>query len=254
MLEILPIPAFQDNYIWAICPAGDSCAVVDPGQAGPVLEFLDARQLHLSHILLTHHHFDHAGGVNELLKEFPAQVFGPFDKRMPPATEHVGDGDAVQLLGLEFLVMEVPAHTNSHIAFYGHDLLFSGDTLFSAGCGKLFEGTPDDMQRALDRFAGLPDTTRVYCGHEYTQSNCRFALAVEPDNKTLIERAAQVDLLRKDGKVTLPSTIGLENSINPFMRSRQPALIKAARLRDQGAGTPDQVLSVIRQWKDSGDW
>jgi hydroxyacylglutathione hydrolase len=226
--------------------------VVDPGDAAPVFEVLDAQGLQLRTILVTHHHADHAGGVPALLERWDARVFGPDDERLGDWCQPCREGDRVALpeLGLEFGVLDIPANTRSHIAFHGHGLLFSGDTLFSIGCGRLFEGTPGDMQTALDKLAALPPETLVYCGHEYTQSNCRFALQVEPDNLALRRKAATVDAARAAGSCTLPGTIGEERTANPFMRSREAAVVAAARRHEASAEPGASTLGVIRAWKD----
>lgn len=251
-LRIEAIPAFSDNYIWALHDQGQ-CILVDPGESNGPLEFLSRNGLELGGILLTHHHPDHIGGVERLLAEHPAPVWGPQDPRMPAASRAQREGDRVEIpgLGLEFDVIETPGHTLSHIVFHGHDLLFCGDTLFSAGCGRLFEGTPQQMQSSFDKLAALPGSTRVFCAHEYTDSNCRFALRVEPNNAELLDRAREVAALRAAGEITLPSTIEAEKNFNPFMRSRHPAVIEAARRREpEMAGTPADVFGVIRRWKD----
>ena len=229
--------------------------IVDPGESSGTLAFLDRRQLRLAGLLLTHHHHDHVGGVDEIRALHPAPAWGPDDPRMPRSLRLVGEGDSVAIdeLDLAFSVLETPGHTTSHIAFHGHGLLFCGDTLFSAGCGRLFEGTPAQMQDSIDKFAALPDSTRVYCAHEYTESNCSFARKVEPENPVLAERCEQVAELRKHDRVTLPSTIGAEKSFNPFMRTRDRAVISAAQRREPGrADSPSAVFGVIRRWKDAG--
>ena len=251
-LEITAIPALSDNYIWLLVGAGGKCAVVDPGEARPVLGVLRERGLDLRHILLTHHHYDHADGVAGLLEHTDAVVHGPADSRLPFVNEAYGEGDVVHLDGLEaeFEVLDVPAHTRSHIAFYGHGALFCGDTLFSIGCGRLFEGTAVQMQAAMDKLAQLPAATKVYCAHEYTQSNCAFALAVEPGNPALVARARDVDELRAAGKITLPSTIGDELAANPFMRTREESVVAAARRHDPAAAPGASTMAIIRAWKD----
>ncbi len=251
-LDITAIPAFSDNYIWLLTAGGTACAVVDPGDADPVLEVLQEHGLDLRYILLTHHHPDHTGGVGELLEKYPAKVFGPDDRRIPFNKQIVQQGDLVSLpeLDANFRVLEVPAHTSSHIAFFGENALFSGDTLFSIGCGRLFEGTADDMQRSLDKLADLPVDTRVYCAHEYTRSSCAFALQVEPENAALIARAAEVDRLRAAGQITLPSTLSDELAANPFMRTREKGVLEAARKIDPKALPGSSTMAVIRAWKD----
>lgn len=255
-IEISAIPAFNDNYIWLLENSEPSesrvCAVVDPGDAQPVMAALESRNLDLNYILLTHHHHDHAGGVEELLDSYPAVVFGPDDRRLGDWCQPCAEGDTVKLvkLGLEFKVLDIPAHTRSHVAFYGHGLLFSGDTLFSVGCGRLFEGSPLDMQRALDKLARLDPATRVYCGHEYTVSNAEFALEIEPHNNALQERLREAKAARASGEITLPSLLSRELAINPFMRTREPSVVAKAREIDASAEAGESTMAVIRAWKD----
>jgi hydroxyacylglutathione hydrolase len=251
-LNISAIPAFGDNYIWLLTTGGNTCAVVDPGDEDPVMEVLEQRGLELRYVLLTHHHYDHTGGVSALLKRFQPEVFGPDDERMPYVQQLCRDGDRIQLpgLGAEFHVLEVPAHTRSHIAFYGEGAVFSGDTLFSLGCGRLFEGTAADMQKSLDKLAALPADTRNYCAHEYTQANCAFALEVEPENVTLQARAREIDSLRNAGKITLPTSIGEELATNPFLRTREESVVEMARKLNPEASAGATALAAIRTWKD----
>jgi hydroxyacylglutathione hydrolase len=251
-LEITAIPAFTDNYIWLLSAGGSACVVVDPGDHRPVLGVLARRGLDLRHILLTHHHADHTGGVAELLRHHRARVWGPADPRIRELTDPVGAGDRVSLAepALDFEVLFVPGHTSSHIAYHGAGSLFCGDTLFSMGCGRLFEGTPEQMQASLDQFAALPPATRVYCAHEYTRSNCAFALAVEPANRALNQYAESVEQARRARRATLPSTIGQELAANPFMRTREESVVAAARRRVPSAGPGAPTLAVIRAWKD----
>ncbi|MDT8319701.1 MAG: hydroxyacylglutathione hydrolase, partial [Xanthomonadales bacterium] len=226
-LNITAIPAFADNYIWLLRTDGISCAVVDPGEAEPVLGKLRESGLELEYILLTHHHPDHTGGVAHLVDELGPQVYGPHDPRIPGQDRSLAEGETIDLprLGLQFNVIEVPGHTSTHIAFYGHGCLFCGDTLFSVGCGRLFEGTPEQMQDSLDKLAALPPETRVFCAHEYTLSNCDFALEVEPGNRALQRRASQVEAARAVGRITVPSTLGEELAVNPFLRTREPKVV-----------------------------
>lgn len=252
-IEIEAIRAFADNYIWALHD-GRHCVIVDPGEASGAARFLDERGLELTGLLLTHHHADHIGGFDEIRASRPAPAWGPADRRMPADIQVVGEGDVVRIGApdLTFRVIETPGHTSSHIAFYGHGMLFCGDTLFSAGCGRLFEGTPEQMQRSIDKLSALPDETRVYCAHEYSAANCAFARRVEPDNTALLDRCRRVEELRKHDRITLPSTIGDEKSFNPFMRTREPAVVRAAAAREPGrADSAEAVFGVIRRWKDS---
>lgn len=251
-LRISAIPAFDDNYIWLLTAGGKACAVVDPGDEDPVFETLSKKGLDLRYILLTHHHPDHTGGVRELLEKYQATVFGPDDSRIPFVDRVCREGDRVRLeeLNAEFRVLEVPAHTRTHIAYYGENALFSGDTLFSVGCGRFFEGTADDMQTALDKLAALPAETRNYCAHEYTQSNCAFALQVEPENRALQARATEVGDLRAAGEITLPTSLAEEIATNPFMRTRESSVVNAARKLDPNAGPGVSTMAAIRAWKD----
>ncbi|MEX0734695.1 MAG: hydroxyacylglutathione hydrolase [Steroidobacteraceae bacterium] len=256
MLDVRPIPAFQDNYIWMIRGASDprSVAVVDPGDAEPVLHALAKDSLRLEAILATHHHVDHVGGVARLVATTGAAVFGPGRERMPVEVTRLAAGDRARLAGLdlEFEVQDVPGHTAGHIAYVGHGALFCGDTLFSAGCGRLFEGTPEQMLASLDAFAGLPDETLVYCGHEYTLANLRFATAVEPGNPDIMDYVKRAAALRADGRPTLPSTIGLEKRVNPFLRTRhEDVKLSAERRAGRMLPTPVAVFATVRSWKDT---
>lgn len=255
MLDVRPIPAFKDNYIWLIRGADPrAVAVVDPGDAAPVLAVLAAEGLSLSAILATHHHADHVGGVPMLIAETGAAVFGPGRERMPAETTRLGGGDRARLpaLGLEFEVLDVPGHTAGHIAYYGHGALFCGDTMFSAGCGRLFEGTPEQMLASLDAFARLPEQTRVFCGHEYTLANLRFAMTVEAGNADIEAYARQATEWRASGRPTLPSTIGLEKRVNPFLRSRHENVkLSAERRAGRALPTPVAVFAEVRSWKDT---
>jgi hydroxyacylglutathione hydrolase len=252
-ITITAIPAFADNYIWLISNSGNHCAIVDPGDAGPVMQVLEQNGLQLDYILITHHHADHTGGVAKLVSTYGAEVFGPHDRRIPGQDQSLSEGESIRLplLELEFKVIEVPGHTSTHIAFFGHGCLFCGDTLFSVGCGRLFEGTAEQMQSSLDKLAALPADTRVFCAHEYTLSNCDFALAVEPGNENLARRASEVEASRAIGRSTVPSELGEELAVNPFLRCRQPAVVAAAQKRNPNAGPGASTLAEIRSWKDS---
>ncbi len=254
-MNLIPLPAFQDNYLWFLHD-GHRALVVDPGDAQPVMAMLQRESLQLEAILVTHHHMDHIGGVDELRDATGAQVFGPANERIPEPLIRLTEGDNTVVLGHTFHVIDVPGHTSGHIAYYcadvdGHPLLFCGDTLFSGGCGRLFEGTPAQMLASLDKLAALPGDTQVCCTHEYTLSNLKFARAVEPGNTELIHYQQRCEELRAGKLPTLPSTIEQERQINPFLRSRLEGVAQAARAHD-GATPPDDVavFATLRQWKN----
>lgn len=254
-MTLLPLPAFSDNYIWVLHD-GQRALVVDPGEASGVSHWLAQNGLTLDTILITHHHADHTGGVVPLREATGARVIGPAFEPMPEPLQRVQGGERVQVLGLDFEVLDVPGHTAGHIAFYAADaggapLLFCGDTLFSAGCGRLFEGTPAQMLDSLTRLAALPDHTRVCCTHEYTLANLRFAQTVNPDNAALARYAQACEHQRARNLPTLPSSIGLEKQINPFLRSREPALVQAALAHDPATTTEAvSVFATLRAWKN----
>jgi len=236
---------------------GRQAIVVDPGEAAPVEQALHRWGLSLQAILVTHHHADHVGGVDALRQATGAQVYGPARERMPEPLERLAQGDTVNVLGLQFQVIDVPGHTAGHIAYYcremdGAPLLFCGDTLFSGGCGRLFEGTPAQMLDSLDRLAALPGNTRVCCTHEYTLSNLKFARAVEPGNAALLHYSSQCEALRAQNQPTLPSQMALERDINPFLRVRQSPVAQAAQGYDAQVSLDDAVavLAALRQWKN----
>lgn len=257
MIQIDALPAFSDNYIWLLQDnASKRCAVVDPGDAAPVRAWLDNnRDWQLSDILVTHHHADHTGGVAELKNLTGAKVYGPANEKIPARDVALSDSDKITVLGLTFAVHAVPGHTLGHIAFYHADpqkpLLFCGDTLFAAGCGRLFEGTPEQMHQSLSTLAALPDSTLVYCTHEYTLSNLRFAVAVEPENPDVTGRFEQVTRWREENRMSLPSNLALEHRTNPFLRVSQPGVKQKA---DERTGTdnasPVAVFAALRAWKD----
>ena len=236
---------------------GQQAMVVDPGDATPVLQMLQAQGLQLQAILVTHHHADHVGGVDALRAATGATVYGPARERIPEPLVRLAQGDALDLLGLRFSVLDVPGHTAGHIAYYcpdmdGSPLLFCGDTLFSGGCGRLFEGTPAQMLASLDQLVALPDNTRVCCTHEYTLSNLRFARAVEPGNQALRDYSHHCESLRARQQPTLPSNLALERAINPFLRVREAAVAAAAQGFDARVPPQDAeaVFAALRQWKN----
>jgi hydroxyacylglutathione hydrolase len=261
MLEIHPIHAFTDNFIWCLArPGGDTAWVVDPGEAAPVLEALAAGGLRLGGILVTHKHGDHVGGIGALTSAFPGiPVVGPANEPIPGVTQPVGEGHALRPegLGITLRVLEVPGHTEGHVAYYaepqaGPPLLFCGDTLFSVGCGRVFSGTHEQLHDSLMRLAALPGATLVHCAHEYTLDNIGFAKWVEPDNPALLAREAEARARLDAGGETVPSTLETERATNPFLRVRESAVIAAAE-RKAGRRLADgrEVFTVLRRWKDT---
>jgi hydroxyacylglutathione hydrolase len=259
-LTIYPIRAFRDNYIWALHD-GQHCVVVDPGDAAPVLAYLSQQQLTLSAILITHHHPDHVGGLEALVRLAPdIAVYGPASERINGLTDTLREGDTVELeaLGAQFKVLDVPGHTAGHIAYFcaalkqpnATPVLFCGDTLFSCGCGRLFEGTPAQMLDSLSKFRALPGHTQVYCTHEYTLSNMRFARAVDPNNAALIAREAAAIALRDKDIPTVPFLLEDDAAINPFLRWDAPVVIAAAKSRGAAEGDV-ATFAAIREWKNS---
>lgn len=257
-LAVLTLPAFKDNYLWLIHD-GSNAAIVDPGEAGPVKAALAAHKLRLTAILLTHHHADHIGGVPGLLEDWDVPVFGPRDDGIALVTHPLGEGERIAVPGLDLAldVLDVPGHTLGHIAYVRRDpgahWLFCGDTLFGAGCGRLFEGTPRQMMDSLEKFTTLPDETLVYCAHEYTLSNLRFAQAVEPGNAALDARVLADGARSEAGQPTIPSTIAIEKATNPFLRYRLPriahSLVDAGRLQPEA--TPVDTFAALREWKNT---
>lgn len=251
-VEIVPVRAFQDNYIW-VMRSGADAAVVDPGDAQPVIEYLEREQLRLAAILNTHHHADHIGGNEALLRRWNVPVHAPYDERITSATHRVRHGERVSLpeLDIGLSVLEVPGHTRSHIAFVSSDALFCGDTLFACGCGRLFEGTPAQMHASLSRLMALPDATRVYCGHEYTLSNLRFAKAAEPDNVEIVRWEREASGQRARDEPTLPSTLARERLCNPFVRCHEAGVrATASAFAGMPLTDPVDVLAAIRNWKN----
>ena len=246
------IPAFTDNYIWLFHQQESSEAyVVDPGDADPVLEALERLNLTLKGILITHHHNDHVGGIEQLVSQYPVPVYGP--KGITQATKIMSDGDRLEIAETTFNVIEITGHTLDHIAYYSasEPLVFLGDTIFANGCGRLFEGSPEQMWHSLSRLASLPPETKLYCAHEYTEANTRFALAVEPNNSDLLQRAQGISKTRAANKPTIPSTLGMELATNPFMRLNQESIKEAAERYGQCKALSEvEVFALIRQWKD----
>ena len=250
--EVVPVSAFRDNYVWTL-RRGKHAAVVDPGEAAPVLDYLGREGLVLAAILATHHHADHVGGIAELRKKYQVPVYGPKGEPIATLTHPVSEGDRVSVpeLGVSFSVLDIPGHTRAHIAYYGAGALFCGDTLFACGCGRLFEGSAQQMYASLQKLAALPDDTKVYCGHEYTLANIGFAKNVEPRNAALASREGRDREKRAAGRPTVPSTLREEKATNPFLRCREPAVVESvnkylgARVAD-----PVQVFAAIREWKN----
>ena len=257
MLAIHGVPAFQDNYLWVIARGRDA-AVVDPGDATPIESFLSEQGLALRAILATHHHGDHVGGVAALAAHWKCPVFGPAGEKIPQVTRKLVEADRIVVPGLDLPleVLDVPGHTAGHIAYVHRDpqdpFVFCGDTLFAGGCGRLFEGTAAQMVASLSKLASLPPRTRVYCAHEYTLANLRFARAVEPENAALAQRQSREAARREHGEPTVPSTIGVELETNPFLRWREPAVIEAAERRaGRALHDPVSVFAEIREWKNN---
>ncbi|WP_027966808.1 hydroxyacylglutathione hydrolase [Halomonas halocynthiae] len=254
MLSVTPIPAFHDNYIWMLRQDSQrEVCVVDPGDAAPVIAALDAENLTLASVLITHHHADHTGGLPELVERYAPHVIGPHNSEIANIDQHVGDGDDIRMLGRLFEVIEVPGHTLDHIAFFTRGIpamLFCGDTLFSAGCGRLFEGSPEQMHSALSRFTALPDDTLVFAAHEYTLSNLEFASAADPKNKDVQHALAECRRMRKLNRPTLPSSMERERRINPFLRCHLADVQQTASA--QGDTSSElATFATLRTWKDS---
>lgn len=254
-MKLIALPAFSDNYIWLLHD-DHHALVVDPGDSAPVLAWLQQHPgLQLDMILVTHHHADHTGGLPELIARTGAQVAGPAMEKMPVQSQGLQQGDRLDWHGLHFDVHDVPGHTLGHIAFWAQPsgqapLLFCGDTLFSGGCGRLFEGTAAQMLDSLDRLAALPGDTRVCCAHEYTLSNLKFALVVDPDNLELQAYAKACAALRQDQQPTLPVSMSIERAINPFLRSRSSAVTQAVRQHNAHARDEISTFTALRSWKN----
>jgi len=254
MIRINALPAFSDNYLWLLQnTAQKCCAVVDPGDAAPVLNWLAAHEgWQLSDILVTHHHGDHTGGVKRLKQATSARICGPAKERIPCCELALSGGETFAVLGLEFKVLAIPGHTLGHIAYYHEEaekpLLFCGDTLFAGGCGRVFEGTAQQMYQSLMRLSALPDDTQIYCAHEYTLNNLRFAATVEPDNPQIKQRLASVTALREQNLISLPSTLAIERQSNPFLRCHLPAVAERLPINEKA---PQAVFTYLRNWKNA---
>ena len=256
MIEIFPIKALSDNYVWTLIE-GEQAIVVDPGDAKPVLETFDKLKLNLKSIIITHHHYDHTGGIGELKNYFNCDVLGPAGGHIEGINYPLNDNEEFELLGKKFIALATPGHTMDQLAYYSDEacsepILFCGDTLFSAGCGRVFEGTHLQMYNSLSRFTNLAGNTKVYCGHEYTQSNLAFALTVEPENQFIKDKIEEVKKLRAVDKETLPSDISSELKINPFLRCDEKTVLDAAiKYSGSEINEPHEVFGAIRDWKDN---
>lgn len=250
-MQIEPILAFEDNYIWALRHQGQA-AVVDPGEAAPVQRFLEKVGARLTAILVTHHHGDHTGGITELAARHPAPVYGPAREAQALVTHPLDEGSHITLLGADFVVLDVPGHTLGHVAYYARDVgLFCGDTLFGAGCGRVFEGTLAQMYASLARIAALPAKTPIYCAHEYTESCLRFAQTVEPDNAVIAARIESVKRLRIAGQPSVPFALAEELATNPFLRWQAPGVIAAATAQlGRRPANDTETFSALRRWRD----
>lgn len=250
--KIIPIPALKDNYIWLFFDKqSNETWIIDPGAADPVFETLKKLQLSLSGILITHHHHDHSGGVKELLTKFNVPVYASYKSPLSFITHRVRQNDEIRSKGIPFKVLEIPGHTLDHLAYVTNSHVFCGDTLFSIGCGKIFEGTPELMYHSLQKLAALPDTTKIYSGHEYTLANLKFAEHIEPHNPQISHKIAQVKQCIVNGLPSLPALLGDEKMLNPFLRCEQPSIIQAVtKYANQSLNNPVEVFAHLREWKN----
>jgi len=259
MLEVTPIRAFHDNYLWLFRQSGSrECGIVDPGDADPILHYLQEHDLELKAILITHHHADHTGGIQQLLEHYDAPVYGPSSPNIPEVTDPLDENDNISVLSEEFQIIKIPGHTLDHIAYYApkssyrKPVLFCGDTLFAGGCGRVFEGTHTMMHNSLQKLARLDPDTHVYCAHEYTMANLNFAKAVLPENKPLSDRISVEQKKRDQDIPTVPTSIRVELDTNPFLRCHEQELVNAASQHTgRNISSPEEVFAVIRDWKDS---
>ena len=255
MLEIIPLTALKDNYIWMLINTINQCvAIIDPSEHEPVLEYIQSKNLNPIAILITHHHWDHVGGIAGLTKKYSMPVYTPKKEFVEGSTNPVSEGDIISLpeLDLEINILDVPGHTSGAIAYYTEKMVFSGDTLFTGGCGRLFEGSPTQMYSSLSKIKKLPTKTLVYCGHEYTIPNLQFAAAVEIDNKTIQRRLDLAQKTRDENQPTVPATLKIEKQTNPFLRCNEQSVINTASIRaGRALDNPAEVFATIRNWKDS---
>ena len=253
MINIEPIKAFNDNYIW-LATTNEGSIVIDPGEAHKTIKYLKENDLNLDAILITHHHFDHTGGIEDMLKFKSVDVYGPVNN-IPSINKQLRDGDLFSVIGIDFKIIEIPGHTLYHIAFCsennGNPVLFCGDTLFSSGCGRVFEGTFEQMHKSILKLKSLPANTKIYSGHEYTQSNLKFAMEVEPLNQKLISRYNDVQDLLDKGIPTLPTTLELELEVNPFLRCQAREVQNSVVKQFNTSNHEDEIFKALRQWKDN---
>ncbi|MDR3492718.1 MAG: hydroxyacylglutathione hydrolase [Gammaproteobacteria bacterium] len=255
MINIIPIPAFKDNYIWLLVNSiNHHCIIVDPGDALPVIDVIKQHNLILDAILITHHHNDHSGGIKQLIELYPVPVYGPAQEHITGVDHLLHEHDEIYFenLAMKFLIFDIPGHTKGHIAFYSTGMLFCGDTLFSAGCGRLFEGTAEQMFHSLSKITSLPTDTLIYCAHEYTLSNLRFAQCVEPNNIHINEAIALANQLGEQNLPTLPSVLYKELLMNPFLRCHADSVINSVNHHNgEQLSDPVNIFQALRTWKDT---